>query len=34
VLDLTSNSVYYFRVVAMGTAGASPVSDVAHAKAA
>jgi hypothetical protein len=31
---LTSNAVYYFRVVAVGTAGPSPVSDSASAKAA
>lgn len=31
---LASNTVYYFRVVAIGAAGASPVSDVANAKAA
>lgn len=31
---LTSNTVYYFRVVAIGVAGASPVSDSANAKAA
>ena len=32
--DLDSNVVYFFRVKALGTAGASPVSDVATAKAA
>ncbi|MBK8614626.1 MAG: fibronectin type III domain-containing protein [Flavobacteriales bacterium] len=31
---LTSNSLYSFRVTAMGAAGASPVSDFASAKAA
>lgn len=31
---LTSNTVYSFRVVAIGAAGASPVSDAASAKAA
>jgi len=31
---LTSDRVYYFRVVAQGAAGASPVSDLAKAKAA
>lgn len=31
---LESNKVYYFRVTALGAAGASPVSDVASAKAA
>ena len=31
---LESNKVYSFRVVALGTAGASPVSDIAAAKAA
>lgn len=34
VEGLTSNTVYYFRVVAQGAAGPSPVSDVANAKAA
>ena len=34
VEGLTSNQVYYFRVVAVATAGASPVSDPASAKAA
>ena len=34
VEDLTSNTVYFFRVVAQGAAGASPVSDTANAKAA
>lgn len=32
--DLVSNTVYTFRVVTLGTAGASPASDIAHAKAA
>ncbi len=32
--DLTSDKVYTFRTVALGTAGASPVSDIASAKAA
>ncbi len=32
--ELTSNTVYTFRVVVLGTAGASPVSDIAAAKAA
>jgi hypothetical protein len=32
--DLESNKVYTFRTVALGTAGASPVSDIASAKAA
>lgn len=32
--NLESNVVYYFRVVALGAAGWSPVSDVASAKAA
>ncbi|QQR88036.1 MAG: fibronectin type III domain-containing protein [Flavobacteriales bacterium] len=32
--DLESNAVYFFRVVALGAAGWSPVSDVAAAKAA
>lgn len=31
---LESNATYFFRVVALGAAGASPVSDVAAAKAA
>lgn len=31
---LESNTVYFFRVVALGAAGVSPVSDVASAKAA
>ena len=31
---LTSNKVYTFRVVAIGAAGASPLSDIASAKAA
>ncbi len=31
---LTSNEVYFFRVKAIGTAGASPLSDSAQAKAA
>ena len=34
VEGLTSNTVYYFRVVAQGAAGPSPMSDVAFAKAA
>lgn len=34
VEDLVSNTVYTFRVVALGAAGASPVSDIASAKAA
>ena len=34
VNDLTSNKVYTFRAVALGTAGPSPVSDIASAKAA
>lgn len=32
--DLVSNTVYTFRVTALGAAGASPVSDIASAKAA
>ena len=32
--DLTSNKVYTFRTVAIGASGASPVSDIASAKAA
>ncbi len=32
--DLTSDQVYYYRVTALGTAGSSPVSDSASAKAA
>jgi hypothetical protein len=32
--ELSSDKIYYFRVVAIGTAGASPVSDVTSAKAA
>jgi hypothetical protein len=31
---LTSNEVYFFRVKAIGAAGASPLSDSAQAKAA
>ena len=31
---LSSDKVYYFRVTAIGAAGASPVSDQANAKAA
>ncbi|MBK7271061.1 MAG: fibronectin type III domain-containing protein [Flavobacteriales bacterium] len=34
VEGLTSNTIYFFRVVAQGAAGASPVSDTANAKAA
>lgn len=34
VEGLTSNSVYSFRVIAIGTAGAAPASDAATAKAA
>lgn len=34
VESLTSDKVYTFRVVVLGTAGASPVSDIASAKAA
>ncbi len=34
VEGLVSNEVYYFRVKAIGAAGASPLSDSAHAKAA
>ena len=33
-LDLTSDKLYYFRVNAIGAAGASPMSDVTFAKAA
>lgn len=34
ITGLKSDTVYYFRVKAMGTAGASPMSDLAAAKAA
>lgn len=34
VEDLVSNTVYTFRVVVLGAAGASPASDIASAKAA
>ncbi|MGV9012543.1 MAG: fibronectin type III domain-containing protein [Flavobacteriales bacterium] len=34
VNELSSDKVYFFRVVAIGAAGASPVSDSATAKAA
>lgn len=34
VEGLTSNTVYSFRVTTLGAAGASPVSDIASAKAA
>ncbi|MGV9013524.1 MAG: fibronectin type III domain-containing protein [Flavobacteriales bacterium] len=34
VENLTSNEVYFFRVKAIGAAGASPLSDTAQAKAA
>lgn len=34
VENLTSNTVYTFRVIAQGAAGASPASDIAAAKAA
>ena len=34
VTDLKSDTVYYFRVKAIGAAGASPASDIATAKAA
>jgi hypothetical protein len=34
ITGLTSDKIYTFRAVALGTAGASPVSDIASAKAA